>query len=334
VQGTERAIRDQFRTIRRTQYEKIRGTDMTAGWASTGYDQIEEDNKQHEAGEYDGKIREFWTNPEQTKRIVIVDDAPFGFWAHSLYNLGVKGVSPICLDRNPGLSEQFGSCPFCAQNKLFKESKGAAGTEMWPSYVAYITVIDCGAVNIHPTTKALSLQGWVNDKDREYNFDRKILPLKKGGKDKPGLLKKVQRLRDKKGGSLVGCVFDLYRGGKKEERPGTEWEFVTKMDVTTLEALKEGLKGLDGINPDTHPAMIDDVVKENGVVDYMDHFQPQSASALSQLFLGGGGGKATANKAPAGGYGTPDPSADGDTAPKQPPAEVNTENIDDEDIPF
>lgn len=251
-------------------------------WAQTGYEQIDEASKYGDeggGGSGSDKVREMWTSVGATKRIVILDDNPFGFWQHSLWSLGVKGEKPICLDRNGGLAQTHGACPFCEESELHKKTNGSQGTQgLWPSYVGYITVIDCGEVKSGPTGQYL--EGWVNDKLTEYNYDRKLLPLKRGGRDKPGLLQKLRRLREKKQGSLVGCVFDLYRSGKKEERVGAEWEFQGRVDVSTLENLQESIRGLDGFRSATGDKLVDENITDNGAIDYMAHFKPESRDQL------------------------------------------------------
>lgn len=248
-------------------------------WASTGFEEIDKADKYSDSGgERAAEVREMWTPVGATKRIIILDDQPFGFWQHSLWSLGVKKEKPICLDRNGGLAQTHGACPFCEQTALHKKTNGAEGNQLWPSYVGYITVIDCGEVKTGATGQFL--EGWVNDKEIEYNYDRKLLPLKKGGRDKPGLLQKLRRLREKKQGSLVGCVFDLYRGGQKEERVGTEWEYICRVDVSTVEKLQESVRGLDGYRPDRHDALVKGVVTDNSAIDYMTHFEPENRAQL------------------------------------------------------
>ena len=69
------------------------------------------------------------------------------------------------------------------------------------------------------------LEGWTNDKGVNFQFGRKLFGAKRGGKDKPGVLQKLKRMAEKKGG-LVGTVWDVYRSGQKVESVGDEFEYV------------------------------------------------------------------------------------------------------------
>jgi hypothetical protein len=299
-------------------------------WATTGYDLPDDNYGNGSSEKKSSAVRTFWTSIGATKRIIILDDDPFGFWQHSLWNLGVKGDKPICLDRNGNLSQTYGKCPFCEMNDLHYKTNGNEGMKLYPSFTAYITVIDCGEVKNGPTGPYL--EGWVNDQGREYNFDRKLLPLNKGGKDKPGLLPKIRRLREKKGGSLVGCVYDLYRGGKKEERPGTEWDYVARVDVSTVEALRASIKALEGYRPDHHDTLASEV-DDNGVIDYMGHFEPQSRDELMNLIPKNNRPGYPSSEGSGSGYGG---SGWGDTSSQDDikNGDTDTKNYGDEDIPF
>jgi hypothetical protein len=261
---------------------------------------------------------EFWTPKGETKRVIILDDQPFRFWTHSLWALGVKGFDgpPICLDRNGTLSETHGSCPFCQLSAMHKDSKGAQGVDgMYPSYIGYVTVVDCGSLTHGPTGAKLS--GFVSKKGVEYNYSRKLLPLKKGGNDKPGLLPKFNRLKEKRGG-LVGVVLDLYRAGEKEERVGAEWEVVGKVDVSNITALKAAIRSMDGYQQ-THSKLVD-AIETASPFDYMTVFKPRTRAQLIQM-------TGIAGKLSATGF-TPDAEQ-----PKPGPPESEPP-VPDDDIPF
>jgi hypothetical protein len=265
-------------------------------WAQTGYEEIDNASAVYEGGASSGdKVREFWTPIGETKRVVVLDDNPFGFWTHSLWALGVKDAGTvICLDRNGDLNKTHGKCPFCEMTEEHKNSKGAKGMQLWPAYVGYITVVDCGSVKNSATGQ--KLEGYVSAKGIEYNFDRKLLPLKKGGKDKPGLLLKMRRLREKRGGSLVGAVIDVYRGGQKEERVGAEWEWVERVDVSSVDALHKSLRGLDGFRADVHDKLVNENIKSNAGFDYMSVFEPKNrAQLLAMIGKGSGASQPAAN---------------------------------------
>ena len=217
----------------------------------------------------------FYLPANVTKRIIFLGNAPFTFWQHSLYEITRSGKDKeICLKRNRIAQE----CPLCDK-------------EMWPSMIGYFTVIDMGDVKRSPNGE-LTLEGWTSDRGVTYQFGRKLLGAKRGGKDKPGILKKIARLAERQG-DLTGCVFDVYRSGNKVEVCGDEWEFVEKIPQ---DKIAEYLK--------TNGAS-DEQVEDLTEVNYAEHFKPKTVEELKAIVDGG----TTSDFG--GGFGTP--ASTGDT---------------------
>lgn len=203
--------------------------------------------------------RTFYMPANVTKRVLFLDEAPYTFWQHSLYEITRSGKDKeICLKRNRIAQE----CPLC-------------DNEMWPSMIGYFSVIDCGDVK-RDDQGNVTLQGWVSDKGVNYQFDKKLLGAKRGGKDKPGVLKKIARLAEKHNG-LKGCVFDVYRSGGKTESCGDEWDFVEKVDP---EKFAEYLSNLGAT---------DESVSDLSPFNYTDCFEPKTVDELKAIVSGGGG---------------------------------------------
>ena len=151
----------------------------------------------------------FWLPAEVTKRIMFLDEDPYCFYEHSLWAITKRSSDrAVCLKKNK-LGDE---CPLC-------------DAEMWPSFTGFFSVIDMGDVKPGKKKGSVVLEGWTNDKGVTYQFGRKLLGAKRGGKDKPGVLQKLRRLSAKKGG-LKGTVWDVYRSGQKVESVGDEYEYV------------------------------------------------------------------------------------------------------------
>ena len=157
--------------------------------------------------------RKFWMPSGASKRIMFLDGSPFALWEHSLYSLNKSKDNAICLKKN-GLDEGKG-CPLCE-------------AELWPSFIGYFSVIDMGDVTRRPDG-SVKLTGFTGKTGKLYQFQKSLLGAKRGGQDKPGVLKKLQRLAGKHGNDLTGTVWDIYRSGAKVESVGDEWEFVEKI---------------------------------------------------------------------------------------------------------
>jgi len=197
--------------------------------------------------------RKFWMPAQATKRVMFVDGSPFSLYEHGLYALNKSKDNVTCLKKN-GMDDGKG-CPLC-------------DAEMWPSFVGYFTVIDCGDVTRRPDG-SVKLSGFTGKTGKLYQFQKSLLGAKRGGKDKPGVLQKLRRLAGKHGDSLAGTVWDVYRSGAKVESVGDEWEFVEKVKPAEYAAYLAGL-GAQG-EVDFKP------------FDYAKVFEPKPFDALKRL---------------------------------------------------
>jgi len=173
------------------------------GWFSTGFDSI--DN----AYDFDSGSRgprRFWMPPESEKRIIFLDNDPATYWEHNFkFNGSWQNWEP-CKIRN----KRENVCEVC---KRYPDKK--------PSFVGMFTVINMTA--------------WTSKHGGEFCFGRELFVAKLGGKDKPGVLKKLARLK-KQHGELTGCIFDTYRSGGLTEVIGDEFTFVEKIDKKKIES--------------------------------------------------------------------------------------------------
>lgn len=225
-----------------------------SNWGSQGWDTVDDYGPQKTV---DTGPRKFYMPANLTKRILFLGSAPFTFWEHSLYEITRSGKDKeICLKRNRIAQE----CPLCDK-------------EMWPSMIGYFTVIDMGDVKRQPDG-SVRLEGWTSDKGVTYQFGRKLLGAKRGGKDKPGILKKIARLSERHG-DLKGCVFDVYRSGNKVETCGDEWDFVEKIPADQIGAylMSNGAT--------------EEQVEDLSEVNYAEHFVPKTVDELKALVNGG-----------------------------------------------
>lgn len=204
--------------------------------------------------------RNFYMPAQVTKRVLFITEAPFTFWQHSLYEITRSGKDKeVCLKKNRIAQE----CPICDK-------------EMWASLIGYFTVIDMGDVKRDADGK-ISLEGWTSDKGTVYQFGKKLFGAKRGGRDKPGILRKIARLAEKHGG-IRGCVFDIYRSGNKVESCGDEWEFVEKISPEDFQAYLKGAGASD-----EHVADLE-------AINYGEAFEPKTVEQLKALVSGGGAG--------------------------------------------
>ena len=227
-----------------------------------GWDDIEDVLPEKKSVVY--KPKSFWMPAEATKRILFLDADPFCFYEHSLWAITKSSKDKeVCLKRN-GISD---TCPLC-------------DAELWPSFTGYFTIIDMGDVTYEQGGN-VSLDGWTNDKGVTYQFGRKLYGAKRGGRDKPGILKKLHRLAAKRGG-LQGTVWDVYRSGSKVASIGDEFEFVTKLEEG------EYLDYLIDFGADPDKLNLEPV-------NYAEHFEPKSAAELQRIV--GGGSKGSTEEA-------------------------------------
>lgn len=177
-------------------------------WFNTGYDAAKEESKK--GWESNGPQR-IWLPPQETVRGMFLDDDPCSFWEHGFKQNGKWGGHEPCHKKNRALASNSGNrCPICD-----------SGDKMWPYFVGLHSM--------------MVMTPWFTKKDnREINFQRKIFAAKMGSDEKPGILKKLERLRSTHG-RLKGIIFDIYRSGKKTESCGDEFTVVEKIDVANIE---------------------------------------------------------------------------------------------------
>ena len=162
------------------------------------------------------KANPFAPDPAR-KRVLFLSGRPVRVWIHPLYK--VEGVGKlretICLRKNE-IDER--GCPACMKKIKLQ-------------YVGYFTVIDMGFVQREAGSKNIELMPSYGkpDKDgnrREYQFQKRILGAKKGGKGKPGVLQTLQMEMVELGMStLTGTVWDVRRDGGLTEAVGNVWKY-------------------------------------------------------------------------------------------------------------
>lgn len=310
------------------------------GWAQEDWDSYDKKMEQDAKGGGGGMFSAF-SKEGETKRYVILDDRPFGFYLHSTYALGGKGFE-VCLRQKgapgSGLEADFGSCPFCEQDDLWRKSKDDEVRQgmdrMWPSFAGFVALLDLGTVTYGADGKP-KLTGYVKN-NVEYNFSRKFGKFSRGSEKKPGLLIRFREHIAKRGGSLVGCVYDFRRTGKQEDAIGTDWEYVCRIDTSSMDALKASLKKLDGIQPHHHE-MIDKMRDESNVApDWysLPDFKPKTrAMLLSMYFQKAGYGHGQESSAY--GVGGKVPDSTQESSQKAPDDGVDVgDMMDDDSVPF
>lgn len=73
---------------------------------------------------------------------------------------------------------------------------------------------------------AMSLTPYFSEAGYEWCFNRYILAARLGSPKRPGMLKRLQRLSDRNGGSLRGAIIECHRKGEKSEVIGDEIDIV------------------------------------------------------------------------------------------------------------
>lgn len=173
------------------------------GWFNTGFE------SSGNAYDFDDGLRgprRYWMPADTEKRVIFLDDNPTTYWEHNFkHNGSWKNWEP-CKNRNRMADD-------CAVCDRYPDRK--------PSFIGMLTVINMTA--------------WESKGGREYCFGRELFVSKLGGKDKPGMLKKLERLKKQHGG-LTGCIFDIYRSGGKAESVGDEFTLVEKINPSEVEA--------------------------------------------------------------------------------------------------
>jgi len=263
-------------------------------WFKTGWS---ESNEEGAKSPFESKgPRRFWIPPEKTARVLFLEDEPTGIWEHGFQIRGKWGNFEPCHTKNK-ISDR---CPPCD-----------SGDKMFPRFSGLFSMI-----NMTP---------WFTKKDnREINFQREVFAANIGSKDKPGILKKIERLKQAEG-RLRGCVFEVYRSGAKTESCGDEFKLVEKIDVDKIESygrekLAAFVKRVNEKLPAKDHVAVDKLWAKNPwqPINFEKLFEtdwkPRSLADLDRLF--GVGGSASNSKSDTG-------KDDGDPGPS-----------DDDDIPY
>lgn len=164
-----------------------------------------------------GKMWNFWMEPEEERQITFLDGDLdnegmldiYMFHEHQL-NINGKYTSFICTAE----VDESQPCPICTKG----DSK--------PYLVGVMTVMD----HTEHTIK------------KGPNAGKKVKNQRKIYKAKRNTIKKLSKQAAKRGGSLRGCTFDVTRGDDKSPNVGEGFEFVTKYDSYDAIATKYGIK--------------------------------------------------------------------------------------------
>jgi len=200
---------------------------------------------------------------------MFLDDDPATLWEHQFQYNGKWTNWEPCVIRN-----KFGpSCPVCD-----------AYDDSYPSYVGLHTVI-----NMTP---------WFTKKaQQEVNFNREIFAAKLGGDKKPGVLKKLKKLKEKHG-RLRGLIFDVERPGEKTESCGSEFDLVESIDPSEIRAysmkeLEAYVSRLNENAPKDKETTVEKVWERNPweSYDFEEVIKPRSIDELRGMFSKRGSNK-------------------------------------------
>lgn len=237
------------------------------GWFSTGWDDLDEkaEEKPWDDSKSKGPQRT-WMPPQQTQRHIFVDDIPTRFWEHGFkWNGSWKGNHEPCVTKNKIGAE----CPICD-----------SGDKMFPSFIGLLT-----SINMTP---------WFTKKgNREVNLRREIFAAKLGTKKKPGVLKKLERIR-KEHGRIIGLVFDIHRTGDNSAGCGDDFTLVEKVDPKEIEAygraqLAEYAARLNDGIPEDKQISVEKLWERNPWEGYNfeEMIKPREMSELRSMFKRG-----------------------------------------------
>lgn len=236
-------------------------------WMGTGYDGIENawDNLPGRSG---GGPRRVWLKPGTTNRFMFMDDDPTTFWEHQFkYNGDWKNWEP-CVVRNK-IGPQ---CPPCDSDE-----------KAYPYYVGLHT-----AINMTP---------WFTKKtNQEVNFVREIYAAKLGGDKKPGVLKKLKKLKEKHG-RLRGLVFDVERPGEKTESCGSDFDLVENIEpgeirTYAMDQLSAYVARINENAPQDKQTTVEKLWERNPweAYNFEEIIKPRSIDELRGMFSGASGG--------------------------------------------
>lgn len=165
-----------------------------------------------------------------TKRVLFLSGSPYCIYEHGLWKVDnaynvMGGYVATCLVKN----QLHESCELC-DNKRF------------PYFIGFFSVIDMGQVEYIDRKVKLHHEFWTGDNGERHfrRFQNCLLGAKRGGRDKPGVLKTLQyemsQLRNQYGWEdLTGTVWDTTRMGKKSAGVGDSWRFVRRLERNEIE---------------------------------------------------------------------------------------------------
>lgn len=275
----------------------------SGNWMQTGYESMEHafDNVPDKTDH-----KRFWVKENTTKRILFLDNNPSTFWEHQFQFNGDWGNFEPCHVRN-----KIGPvCHIC----------DAIKTSAKPSYPYFIGLHTVIVMTPHTGQNGI-----------EYAFAREQFAARMGSKEKPGILKKLERIKSKHG-RLRGLVIDAYRSGSKTENCGDEFEVIKDESVEATDAAIQALFAktvppyLERYNASRVKARKEAVTLEKWNTwnpwvpfDFPNIIKPRSAEALLSMGFGykSGGSKG-------GGSGSSESSGSGNRA----------EDFGDDDIPY
>jgi hypothetical protein len=230
-------------------------------WFKTGYEATKD--AYTEGGKDGDKTRRHWQPPETTQQLLFLDDDPFLYWEHNFKMNGHWRNQCVCLKRN----KIDDVCAVCVRYE-----------DSYPYFIGLHSVI-----NLTP---------WTSKKGNTYCFQREIFAARLGGKDKPGVLKKLERIK-KKHGRLKGLIFDVYRSGAKTENCGDEFELVEKIDPADIPgmAMEKVTKFVAEINANLEKdkqITVESLMKRNPwePFNYEEEVKPKTNAELREM-LGG-----------------------------------------------
>ena len=219
-------------------------------WYTTGYEEVDA-MPDADDSDWGDEIRRHWMKAQETKQILFIDGspedkkmfdrkycAPFCYFEHQVPLLrGSRtdwGNFYTCLHgrEHPKTGERM-RCVIC-------ESKDVDAKRY---YVGLYTIVD--------------MTGYVDKNGQQQGVGRMmILPAKKR------LLKTLQRHQNRQG-SLRGCLYDVYRTGKKVANTGDDWQFIRKLSEDEI------MEACNAKSPeDTYP------------FDYLEYSKPKSRKEI------------------------------------------------------
>lgn len=160
-------------------------------WFNTGFEgeHIDDAEKQSKSA----SSKRFFMMPDETKRILLLDDEPTCIWEHSL-KIGGKwrGHEYTCRKGMPDDPR----CPLCT-----------SGANRY--YLGFLTILD--------------LDGFTGEDGKKYTNLRRLFPMKME------TLKRFRKFKERRK-SLVGWIIEASRSGKKTANVGDIFDFVEKVD--------------------------------------------------------------------------------------------------------